>query len=62
MSIVERMNREMTTVLKRPDVVARFREFSMETITSTPEEMLALARKERERWRKVVAAPGASAD
>jgi tripartite-type tricarboxylate transporter receptor subunit TctC len=61
-AIVARMNREMTAVLKRPDVVARFKEFSMETITSTPEAMLALAREERERWRKVVAASGASAD
>ncbi len=61
-AIVQRMNHEMTVVLKRPDVVARFRDFSMETITSTPEEMLALARKERERWRKVVAASGARAD
>jgi tripartite-type tricarboxylate transporter receptor subunit TctC len=61
-AIVTRMNREMNAVLTQPDVTARFLELSMENITSTPEGMLALAREERERWRKVVLASGATAD
>ena len=60
--VIAKLNREMVAVLKRPEVSARFRELSMENITSTPEEMLALARKERERWRKIAADSGARAD
>ena len=60
--VIAKLNREMVVVLKRPEVSARFRELSMENITSTPEEMLALARKERERWKKIAADSGARAD
>lgn len=60
--IVARMNREMVAVLKRPDVIGAFRDLSMEIYTTSPEGMLALARRERERWREVVRASGARAD
>ncbi len=61
-SIIAKLNREMVAMLKRPDVSAKFRELSMETIPGSPEEMLQLARRERERWQKIVAASGATAD
>jgi tripartite-type tricarboxylate transporter receptor subunit TctC len=61
-SIITKMNREMVGVIRRPEVATRFRELSMENITSTPEEMLALARKERDRWQKIAVASGARAD
>jgi len=60
--IINKLNREMVQVIKRPDVTARFRELSMENITSTPEEMLALARRERTRWQKIAIDSGARAD
>ncbi len=61
-AIIAKMNREMVAMLKRPEVTARFRELSMETIPGTPGEMLELARRERARWQKIVAASGATAD
>ena len=61
-AIIAKLNREMVSMLKRTDVSGRFRELSMDTIPGPPETMLELARRERDRWQKIVVASGAKAD
>ncbi|MEP7283124.1 MAG: tripartite tricarboxylate transporter substrate binding protein [Rubrivivax sp.] len=60
--IVKRMNEEMVAVLKDPEVRARLAVAYMEPIGSTPEELAAFMREERDRWAPVIKHAGLSAD
>ena len=51
---VERIRREVVTVLKDPEVVAALQKQMMEGVGSTPEEFVAQLQAERERWTSVI--------
>ena len=52
--IVDRIRREVVTVLKDPEVVAALQKQMMEVVGSTPEEFVAHLQAERERWTPVI--------
>ena len=52
--IVDRIRREVVTVLKDPEVVAALQKQMMEVVGSTPEEFVAHLRAERDRWTPVI--------
>jgi len=60
--VVARVNRELAGLLKQPDFIAKMAEFSFEPLPGSPEDMSAAARKERDIWRRVVAASGAKGE
>jgi tripartite-type tricarboxylate transporter receptor subunit TctC len=61
-AIVERLHRELKAVLAQPEVRAHFAEAGIEALGSTPEEMDAYFRDERDRWARVVRDTGAKID
>jgi tripartite-type tricarboxylate transporter receptor subunit TctC len=61
-AIVERLHRELRAVLAQPEVRAHFAEAGIEALGSTPEEMDAYFRDERDRWARVVRDTGAKID
>jgi tripartite-type tricarboxylate transporter receptor subunit TctC len=61
-AIIARVNRDVNAILARPEMVARLRELNLEALPGSPEDMAALAQRERVRWKKVVEASGARAD
>ena len=56
--IVERLNREVSEILDRPDVKASLAKQGVEPLTSTPSEFRTLIGEEIGRWRKVGEAAG----
>jgi tripartite-type tricarboxylate transporter receptor subunit TctC len=60
--IVTRMNAEIRTALAAPAVQERFKALGAETSPSTPEEFRQLARRETEKWAKVIKISGAKID
>jgi tripartite-type tricarboxylate transporter receptor subunit TctC len=60
--VVSRMNRELNAVLNNPDLIARLREVSFETLPGTPQDMRQAWLRERETWKKVVEVSGATAE
>ena len=60
--IVERLNREFKASLASPEVVAFMNEAGIETVGSSPAEMEAYFREERERWARIVKDTGAKVD
>jgi len=60
--IVDRLYREAKAALATADVQGYFKEAGIETVGSTPAEMDAYFRAERERWAKVVKETGAKID
>ena len=60
--VVTKMNQAIVALLKKPDFVAKLREQGLEPTPSTPAEMTAFAQKERERWKKLIDASGATAE
>ncbi len=60
--IVTRLNAEIRTALASPAVLERFKVLGAEAAPSTPEEFLALSRRETEKWARVVKASGAKID
>jgi hypothetical protein len=61
-AIVERLNRELRAVLALPEVRTHFAEAGIEALGSTPEEMDAYFRDERDRWARVAWDTGAKID
>jgi len=61
-AIVERLNREFKAALAAPEVVRFMEEAGIETVGSTPGEMDAYFREERERWARIVRETGAKVD
>ena len=53
-AIVEMMSREITAVLKRPEIVESLFESGTASLGSTPEEFGSRVRADIDRWRKVI--------
>jgi tripartite-type tricarboxylate transporter receptor subunit TctC len=60
--IVTKLNREIVAALHSPFVRKRYADLDTEPHGSTPEEFLALARRERPRWAEVIKRAGAKLD
>jgi tripartite-type tricarboxylate transporter receptor subunit TctC len=60
--IVQRLNAEITAVLRSPEVRERFAAAGLEPLPSTPEEMSALMKSEAVKWARVIRESGASVD
>jgi tripartite-type tricarboxylate transporter receptor subunit TctC len=60
--VVMKLNSEIRTALRAPAVVERYRSLDSEIDGSTPEEFLALVRRETPKWAEVVKRSGAKLD
>ena len=60
--IVQRLHKEIRAALRVPLVVERYRQLDSEIDGSTPEEFLALVRRETPKWAEVVRRSGAKID
>ncbi len=61
-AIIERLHRELKVVLQAPEVKGPFADAGIEIIGSSPAEMDAFFREERDHWAKVVKDSGAKID
>jgi tripartite-type tricarboxylate transporter receptor subunit TctC len=61
-AIVERLNRELKAALATPEVSGFMNEAGIEMVGSTPAEMDAYFREERDRWARIVKETGAKVD
>jgi tripartite-type tricarboxylate transporter receptor subunit TctC len=52
--VVDKLNRDMVTLLKDPEVVKRFRDQGVEVVASTPAEFSALVQKEVVKWTQLI--------
>jgi tripartite-type tricarboxylate transporter receptor subunit TctC len=52
--IVERLNREVVAVVKKPEVQSRFADVGAEPVGSSPEDFARLVRSEKDKWSKVI--------
>lgn len=59
---VEKANRDIATLLREPDVVAKFRDQGVEVVASTPAQFGALITSEISKWTKVVNESGVKLD
>jgi tripartite-type tricarboxylate transporter receptor subunit TctC len=57
--IVAKLNREIVAALHSPAVSKRFAELDTEVDGSTPEQFLAIVRRERPRWAQIIKCAGA---
>jgi tripartite-type tricarboxylate transporter receptor subunit TctC len=56
--IVTRLNTELTSILKHPDVIKTFATLGVDAATSTPEELGALVKSEVPKYAKLISAIG----
>jgi len=61
-AITTRINSEVNSILKSPDMVERFAAQGMRARTSTPEELATRVRRDYATWKSVVAAAGIKAE
>lgn len=61
-AIVQRLNAEITGVLRSPEVRERFATAGLEPLPSTPEELGALMKSETQKWARVIKESGATVD
>jgi tripartite-type tricarboxylate transporter receptor subunit TctC len=61
-AVASKLSEGVTHALKQPDVAKRLAEMSMEPGGSTPAELLAFMRKERELWGRVIRLTGITAN
>jgi tripartite-type tricarboxylate transporter receptor subunit TctC len=52
--VVDKLNRDIVTLLKEPDVVKRFRDQGVEVVASTPEQFSKLVQSEVVKWTQLV--------
>lgn len=60
--IVARLNVDITTVLRLPEIRERFASAGLEPLTSTPEQLGELIKSETVKWARVIKASGAKVD
>lgn len=60
--IVQRLNAEITAVLRMPEVRERFAAAGLEPLPSTPAELGALMKSETQKWGRVIRESGATVD
>ena len=60
--VVSRLGKEIKTALAHPNVVERYKQLDTETDGGTPEEFLALVRRETPKWAEVIRRSGAKVD
>ena len=60
--IVDRLNREIVTILKTPEVRQKLQDDGAEVVAGTPEAFEKMMRAELEKWARVVKATGARLD
>jgi tripartite-type tricarboxylate transporter receptor subunit TctC len=60
--IVNRLNREIVTILKTPEVRQKLQDDGAEVVAGTPEAFEKMMRAELEKWARVVKATGARLD
>jgi tripartite-type tricarboxylate transporter receptor subunit TctC len=60
--VIDRMNKEINSILADPAFVERLKKMNLEPIPGSPEKMAELIRSERKRWEKVIADSGARAN
>ena len=61
-AVIERLHRELKAALATPEIKAYFAEAGIELVGSTPAEMDAFFRDERDHWARVVKDSGAKID
>jgi tripartite-type tricarboxylate transporter receptor subunit TctC len=61
-AIIKRMNAELTTALKNPDMVEKLSTQAVEPHPTSPEQFAALIRSELAKWSKVISASGMKSD
>lgn len=61
-AVVQRLNAEITAVLRSPEIRERFAAAGLEPLPSTPEELTALMKSETPKWARVIRESGASVD
>lgn len=60
--VIDKLNKALVETLKSPAVIEKFKSMGLETIPSTPQELDAYARDEREKWTRVVREAGIKVD
>ena len=60
--IVERLNREVTAAVKRPEVIQKMQSYGYVAESSTPERLLEINREDLALWRKLIADAGIAVD
>jgi tripartite-type tricarboxylate transporter receptor subunit TctC len=60
--VVRRLNAELVTILKDPDIVARFRQLTTDPVGNSPEEFAAFVRAELDKYGRVIKAAGIKLD
>ena len=61
-AVIEKLQRELKAVMATPEVRGYFADAGIEIVASTPTEMDAYFREERDRWARVVKETGAKVD
>ncbi len=61
-SVASRISRAVADIVRQPDIARRLADVGLEPVGSSPAEMGAVMRQDRERWGKVVRETGARAD
>jgi tripartite-type tricarboxylate transporter receptor subunit TctC len=52
--VVDKLNRDVVTLLKEPDVIKRFNDQGVEVVASTPEQFSTLVRSEVTKWTALI--------
>jgi tripartite-type tricarboxylate transporter receptor subunit TctC len=60
--IVARLNRELSAVVKRPEVVEKMQSYGYAAEASTPEQLYEINRADLALWRKLIADAGMELD
>ena len=60
--IVRRLNTELVTILKDPDIIARFKQLTTDPVGNSPEEFAAFVRAELDKYARVIKAAGIKLD
>ena len=61
-AVASRISGAVADIVRQPDVARRLADVGLEAVGSSPAEMGAVMRQDRERWGKVVRETGARAD